>query len=754
MAGKSRDASPSRVSDDPRVGPRKLFRPYLATLVKPMEQHSSASTKRIWPPTCLALLMSLTAMAEGATVVGRVVSERGQGLAAEVRLVCAEDRDLTQSSPSGDFTMVLPEPLPVAGCYVEVVAPDHHMRVVGLDAFVASESVVELRLARARPVEELIVQGQRISRRFATSYIGALDAMANPSAHGDPLRAVATSPYSSSIGESPALKLRGNPTGAVSVFIDEVPAHEPLRGLDVEPWLTGTSSFGSGLLYDIEIYATNPPVFLANARSAAVRLIPPRDEREQSTIALLTTGIAVTHAMDIAGASLQASGGWSNMHGMLRLNPSLQETLESSRTRSASVRFSGKDNINLRGLLLVDDDRGAYPISILGSHGTWRNERRKSLGALWWEREIGTALGRVSVASTRSRGSGSYSFWDYASTRTFQFASVDVSSTAFEHRVKYRGGISGEAIRLRHSGQARRVDIVFSRDFPVGSLAIRDHELTHGGAYGFSTWDVTRQTTLMGGGRWHFGSSQDGKLSWQLGVARKSSHSNSTLRAVVGQYRAFAIPVPSDWREPHPFSVRQAALDYELTLMSADIAAGYFHARIEQPASKVLMKGFELAGQWQVTRRVSLRGALVRARQVVEAHGRATLGADDVDYLIRAGLDTRVGTATITVNSVHGSGRPYLEIVRGEASPINAGLYLPVFGDTARVGSYRRLDASLTMPIATGRDAKVLGLVALSNVLGQRNPRTKVYSPDFTEAWDAYYPGRVFVAGVIVLFSP
>ena len=81
--------------------------------------------------------------------------------------------------------------------------------------------------------------------------------------------------------------------------------------------------------------------------------------------------------------------------------------------------------------------------------------------------------------------------------------------------------------------------------------------------------------------------------------------------------------------------------------------------------------------------------------------------------------------------------------------------FLAIFSDEANgasLGSYQRLDASLTTPVRISERTNALALLAVSNALGRRNPRAKAYSLDFETTYDIHYPPRVFVAGLIFLF--
>lgn len=678
---------------------------------------------------------------------GRVVSERGEGLQAEVQLICDGVSSFALSSKSGEFTVTTTAFLDSGACRLQISAPSYRAYVISINEFMELNRVVRLEPS----VEEVTVVGERIARRFATQYIGSLEALANPSVRGDPLRAVGTSQYSTDVGESTAPRLRGNPRETVGVFLDDVPVHEVTRGIDFQSWSTGAPSLNAGLVYDLEIYASNPPVFLTNPRASAVRLVPPVQRHSQSSITLMTTGLAGVHSFDRENMSIEASASWSNMAAMLKLNPSLDRAIGESRMATGSVRITGDGAFGRIGaLLLADDDRGAYPISVLASRGIWHDSRQRSLAIFSWQRKISdTAIG-MRLATMRSKGDGNYLSWDYRSTNAYHFLLCEASGTALGRRLTYRAGIDAEAMRLLHSGTSHRFDFLFSADFPIGSTITRDRRHTHGGAFAYATWDAVDSIVLMAGVRRHVSHPASGKESWQAGVMWENKKHNGRGVVVLGEYEGLTVPAPSDWRHPRPLQIRQAAFDYTASLPSADIGAGVFLTRIKDSASAIEIYGANVSGRWRIGDRAAARISAAQARQSEQSRGYRLHGTENMDYLLRVGFDAWIGPATIVGEYVRGSGMRYFDVVGSEVSPVDSGVHLPVFGKTMRLGTYTRLDVSVTMPARLGQ-MDVIGLVAVSNALNRRNPRARVYSADFATSSEVHYPGRVFLTGVILL---
>ena len=701
---------------------------------------------------CAAALLLAGAIAAGAeTLTGRISSTGGDTLpVAEVRLICGADVATAYAS-AGEFTVRWAgEAGERSSCSLEVSAPGHATRTIAVTQFVAAGNVLSLHSTAASRVEELVVAANRISRPFAALYTPALATLANPSARADPLRAVATTPYSSSVGESSALRLRGSPANTVGLFVGEVPLYEPIRGVGLEGRSVEPSALGSGLPYDVEIYPSNPPLYLANAGTAAVRLMP--STITGSSLALLTTGIAGTHALGRGDASVQAAGSWSNMAGMLALHPSLERTVSHSRSATANLRLSadaGRGEV--RALLLSDHEDGGYPLAVLSSRGIWRNERRRRFAAGSWQRPAGAAALKLSAGAMRSDGSGSYRSWRFSSVNDYRFVSLDVSSAMRDRGIRYRAGLAAENIRLDHAGVTRRFEPLWQDDFPQGLPMRRVRRVAHGGVYGFGTWRAGARTMLMVGARRHFGDGVSGARSWQVGATRESARRNGKVTVAAGEYHALRMPRPSEWQAPVPFRSRQVAVDGRLSTATADFAAGVFLARIREANRAVALRGIDLSMVWQIGDLVTARASVIRARQFITAHGWRFRGAGDMKFLLRAGFEWPLGRGTATVNYVHGNGRPYAEVVGRTPAP-DGSTYLPVFSQAmSELGAYRRLDASVAVPVRVGR-ADALALLAVSNMLDRSNPLAKAYSEDFGTSRDIHYPPRVFVAGLILLF--
>ncbi len=694
----------------------------------------------------IAAVIAWASATNAAVVTGRVVSERGEGLHAEVQLICNDVLSLAMSSQSGEFTVTTTASLDGGGCRLQVSAPGHRISVISINGPLGLNHVVRL---EPSVVEEVTVVGNRIARRFATQYIASLEALARPSARGDPLRAVAGSQYSTDVGESTIPRLRGNPRAAFAVFLDDVPLNEATRGIDFQSWSTSAPSLNVGLGYDTEIYASNPPVFLPNPRASAVRFVPPGLRASQSSITLMTTGLSGLHSVDLGSTQVEASASWSDMAAMLRLNPSLDRALEESRMVAGSVRITGDGALGRIGaLVLVDDERGTYPISIFSSRGLWQDSRRRILGMVGLKRRIGGAAIGVRLATMRSSGDGKYLSWDYQSTNRYHFLSCDVSGSTLGRRLAYRIGFDSEAMSLVHSGILHRYDYLFGADFPTGSWTTRDRGHTHGGAFAYATWDAVDGVVYLAGIRRHIGAITGGKESWQAGVTWEDRKRNGQGTFVLGEYQGFTVPAPSDWRAPVALEIRQAAVDYTTSLKSADIGAGVFFTRLRSITSALDIYGADVSGRWHLGDDLTGRLSVARSRRSAQS-GRSH-GKEDIEYVLRAGLDAQVGSTTVVGEFVRGSGLLSPEVIGSEVSAVDNSVHLPVFGKTVRLGTYSRLDVSVTVPARIGR-ADAIGLVAFSNVLDRRIPRVRVYSADFATSADVYFPGRVFLAGVILL---
>lgn len=309
-----------------------------------------------------------------------------------------------------------------------------------------------------------------------------------------------------------------------------------------------------------------------------------------------------------------------------------------------------------------------------------------------------------------------------------------------------------ENFRLAHAGVAQQFEPLWQADFPPELPVRRIRRSTHGGVYGFGTWQVSTRTMLMAGARQHFGNGTSGKRFWQLGATREGGQRNGQITVAAGEYHALRMPGPSEWHAPVPFRSRQVALDGRLSTATADFTAGAFTARIREASRRVTLRGIDLSMVWQIGDLVTARASAIRARQLIAAYGRRFRGAGDVKFLLRAGFELALGRSTATVSYVHGSGRPYAEVVGRTLSAVDSSTYLPVFGQAmSALGTYRRLDASVAVPMRVGR-ANALGLLAVSNALNRNNPMARAYSEDFGTSRDVHFPPRVFVAGLVLLF--
>ena len=698
----------------------------------------------------LALLFSDSFTAAEA-LSGTVLSAEGELIAvAEVRVICGDEVFGTYSAINGSFTVEGQSP--DASCRLEVSAPGHMALSETIGAFLAGGNV--LRLAPTRLSEELVVVAERISRPFSAIYVPALAVFSNPSARADPLMAVATAPSSSTVGESPALRLRGSPAGTVGLFVGEVPIYERIRGADRDVSSAQPSAFGSGTPYDIEIYPNNPPLYLSNPGMAAVRLLPATDIG--NNLALMTTGISGAQAFERGETTARVGGNWSNMAGMLALNPALDETVRHSRTATANLQMSTTTTRlgEVRAFLHVDDENGSYPLTLLSSHGIWRNERQKILTTASMQRSFGAMALKIDVGLARSDGGGRFRSWRFSSVNDYRFVSLDASADAHEGRIRYRTGLTAENADLDHFGIAEQFELLWRADFPANQAMRRIRRSFHGAIYGFGTWQVSARTLAMAGVRRHIGDVMDGKHSWQVGLTRENVQRSGKVIVAAGQYHALRMPRSSEWQPPMPYRSRQFAIDWQVSKRTADLTAGIFASHVEERSWESQLHGIELSMRWEISALLAARSSIMRVWQTVTSDEYGLRSEGDAELLFRGGLDLALRRVVLTLNYVRGEGRRYTDIVGGTRSVVGGlddALYFPVFSQepyAAELQPYRRLDASAVFPVRFGR-VNANALLAASNVLDRRNPKAKAYSADFSRSYDVHYPPRTFVAGLI-----
>ncbi|MEM9260915.1 MAG: carboxypeptidase-like regulatory domain-containing protein, partial [Bacteroidota bacterium] len=163
---------------------------------------------------------------------------------------------------------------------------------------VSTEETMRLSLVPlSTQVAQITVRAERRPARFfATEQLKRLDVYLNAAAKADVLLAVNSLPAATNPDETANVSLRGNPYASTGIFVNNVPLYDAVR-LDQPNGVGQFSIFNTAIVTGLDVYPSNPPVYLGLAHSGALAI--------RTVDKIMGNSTAVN--LHLAGAGVQVS---------------------------------------------------------------------------------------------------------------------------------------------------------------------------------------------------------------------------------------------------------------------------------------------------------------------------------------------------------------------------------------------------------------------------------------------------------------
>lgn len=602
------------------------------------------------------------------------------------------------------------------------------------------------RLVLARATDtggDIIVQGRRISSAYAPTTIGKLEILTDPMARADALLAVANLPGSTNADSSADIQLRGSAASLSRAYFNDVPLYEVVRGSAVDRATRGFSVFNSSIIKDVEVYPSNPPLYLANASGGAVRILPDDAANEASTAYASLAGAGVTRTIPLGnGGQVQVYASMTDLAPMLAVNPTLRDVTDSFRSSAvgASAGFRPDPQTRIGLLTVLDGEVGRYPYLYFSRPSLNRSVRLRSYNVASIERGIGDVRLKVDGAFTEIRGRQDVSGYRTRTDNRYTYLSADAAMPLPSPLAEIRTGMASETFNLR-TDSTGGTPIAFQGRQRAGITA----------AFGYLSLRPLGPAVVAVGLRVPVQGDPGQSASYQASTTFRLGDGQKFIVGV-GRYSSLAVPdAPTPERLASAVS-EQASIDYKFDRSTLHVSLGLYVKRDVVARLITYIHGLDAQLSTDLSNRVSVSGAFTTVAPRIR-DGALSYRADNfLAYLVR--LSTRVElnvTTVATASFVTRSGTPYsaIETVRvdamGSLFPIRSAI-----PNQRQLGSYQTLDLNLTniMTWWPG-NAKPIGFLSVTNLLDRRNPSRVDIDPVTLAERSLFYQRRALTLGIV-----
>ena len=613
------------------------------------------------------------------------------------------------------------------------------------------------KLRKKPKAEEVVVRSQRISRDFAPTYIDHLESLANGSSRGDALISVSSLQYTTSEGETAHLELRGSPDGSSRLYLDEVPIYEAVHRTNLSRTAPGTSLLGSHFYGGIEVYPSNPPAYLSNVSTGAVRLTPPVYQGDMSTLVLMSSALTFINSKGLNedGSSFShLFGERQDLSLATAMNPDLNNTIGSYSGNKIGGIVSLSSDFDSRVSLkwLSDRGTGEYPINVLSRDSKLVLSRRQRFGILSYEGVMGKTIVRANWGENRSDSASILDTFVMNNDNRFSFRSIGFDTEVTNANVQLRGGLVSEIIDLQKTS-----DLVgYSTLTPEYTSQFENKtpsEVRYINSYLYSVYKLRSNIAVQIGVRTSPSNWVGGKSTYQSSITFSDPKDAQHTTISGGRYFAIDVPEPGANTNLVNRVVEQVSVDYRLKRSEdLNLIVGIYTKTETTLNRKSKVHGVDTSIAIQPWERIRFTFRYTNAT-VTSTNGiQEYPESHSLDYLWGVSGDLGVGFGQFSLSYLSRSGRYFTPITdtfefQGQKYPVPSSVL-----NQGQLGDFQRLDASYGGLIRLSGSIRPLLFVGISNVLNRQNERSPAYYEDYSRSERMYYAGRTLTCGLVFMW--
>lgn len=614
-------------------------------------------------------------------------------------------------------------------------------------------------------LSEVVIKGQKpIAEEFSVTKVNKLDIYNNPTAAGDPLRAITLLPVSTNTSETANPNLRGSSSNRSAVILNGVPVSNPVRNSQING--TGNFSLFSPEIMDkMMIYGSNPPITYGDASAGLIEIETKSTLTGNSyQVSTALANLGFFSSVKLAKANfLQVYGNYQFPQAFIGLNRNSFMALKDFGSQDAGMNFriqvNSKSFLNVYNYFIDEHYKVTANLYSLTDEAIGKRRRNFTIVNFNWQKK----RNRFFVNSGTNFMNTKYEFGNLNTTNNGKefFISINYSQI-FNNRIHTQIGSSFKSSSVRFQGQEPLYYFAFSDSSPTKYqdtlLNNRNPEF-----YFYGKWYVKDNLILGSGFRKNIPISADRQSdfwSYQLNLKYDVSDQHGILIAG-GQYNNYNIPTGQN-RSFDLLTSRQLALEYKFSgkknklqlaafLKSEDATTPRGELNEDNVTIKREINGLELFYEKELLTNLKISVANTFLN-VIEKYGNLQWrGSNDMNFFLKAGLT--YNNPSIITAGLSFIGRPgtyYTDIVLATYNQ-NAGAYEPVYStsyNASRYGAYSIVNASLSKYVALKKHA-IIAFGNVSNIFNKLNERSLEFNQDYSAQTSNYYQRRTIYIGMV-----
>lgn len=632
---------------------------------------------------------------------------------------------------------------------------------------------VAVQLEAGRDAGGIVVVGRRVSRPFSPHVLGLLDIVTDARANADPVLATNNLPSSTNVAGNATLNLRATRPSISRLYLADIPVFEFARGASLDSTTQAGSIFNLGNTKDVEVYPSNPPLYLTGSAGGVVRTIPPTAADAGGNLALNTAAVGLSQTLTPGGdgSFVTLSGLYSNLQPQLSINPGLAKLISRLRLRSAGgvgrAVLTPRSALSLFAQLETED--GRYPVEVLGVRDDFRQQTDRFRLLSSYAAELGAVGLTVNGSYTASNTRQAFDGWSSRSENRYLFYSVDLASETADSRLSFRGGIDSDGV------SQKSIQTFDGSIIPIAPGAPRrvKNDNDDLSAYAFATYRLSPALLVSLGGRHVLASDLESEYGLQTSATVTSVDKRHKLIVSFGRYFGAEVPQHAYYGGLARSVSRQAEANYSFTIPELRLGAAIYRSEERSDRTRsALEEGrfflFDdmLTGIGRRTVTTGLEAYLVaapvaglearlsfsRIDQQLHLADVEARGGNDFRYILRGSVRYELDEWALNLAATARDGAPFTRVLALATGPDGRRRPRLAPVNSARLPAYFSLDLSVARPISLSDDIRPLAFLSVRNLLDRGNFSSQILTANDAPDRFREFAGRVLTFGISLNF--
>ncbi|MFD2969310.1 TonB-dependent receptor [Sphingobacterium bambusae] len=594
--------------------------------------------------------------------------------------------------------------------------------------------------------------------------LGKLDIYTNPIAGADALNALQIYAYSSNVDETANPSFRGSEADRSRVFINSVPINSPVRNSQING-VGNFSIFNTELIQSIDVFPGNPPLIYGNTGAGLIDIKTSESVKNSTQLSLSIASVGALINRNLSKDAFTQIYANHQFDGpLLKLNSKGLGFLKSFRTTdvgwNSNWKVSEADRLNFYAYYI--DEYAELTSTINFSNGLNQSGKRRGFFIMNYQKSLSDKLNLALNSS-----------YDMGKSR-IDFLQIDVASTS---------STLFNSLLLNY--QKEGLNITTGLEYNLQQSSMQGV----GPRFYYSNHDSSQTQSVQGDFGQHIlesflhGTYSSNRLTYSLGL-RKNVPLQHDANGIKGSDSYFSFQSYIKWKisaiqnlifsagryhnytEPNVMYQRQAlnqtdqlAVDYVLKRKSTSFNASLYAKReqgmsntsyefLESMASQREIIGLELSVQQNFWKYFRLLSSFSLMDASFDIEGTRYNTSNNIPYFFKNALTFSKNRFNISLTALNRPGTRYTRVVDGNYIP-EARAYEPIYEQQlngSQLGAYHRLDLNISKLIPIKNNLLTL-YFNVNNLLGAKNQRNLIYTPDFSGSSFEHFNGNVIFLG-------